>query len=80
MTLENLFDWIAIGTGYISAVCWLKSAKAKTPLPMAYVSGPPAEIVKQITYQSIWNKRAALFACSTAFLQASSYLVRTFFG
>lgn len=54
----------------LSAGCWIRSASLSTPLPMAYASGPPPEVVDQIEAQSRWNFWAALTAAAAAVCQA----------
>ena len=31
-----------------SAVCWITAALIRTPLPIAYLSGPPPEIAERV--------------------------------
>jgi hypothetical protein len=54
----------------ISAFCWIKAALIRTPLPMAYLSGPPKEVSERIENQSWWNAMAAWSAAIAAICQA----------
>lgn len=54
----------------ISALCWLAAALIATPLPTAYLSGPPKWVRDRITAQSWCNGVAAIFAMLTAICQA----------
>ncbi len=73
--LEEIFSWAAIILGGISGGCWIKAAAIKTPLPLAYLSGPPKKVVDQIESQSFWNGIAAWFAAGAVLGQAASSIV-----
>jgi hypothetical protein len=53
-----------------SAFCWIRAALIRTPLPMAYLSGPPKEVSDRISNQSWWNAMAAWGAAVAAICQA----------
>lgn len=61
---------ISAGAAAISAYCWVRAANIATPLPMAYLSGPPKDVEDAISNQSKWNGRAAWAASLTAVTQA----------
>jgi hypothetical protein len=54
----------------VSAACWIKAASIETPLPMAWLSGPPREVVDRSRSQSWWNAMAAWAAAVVAICQA----------
>jgi len=67
---EEIFGWAAIIAGGASGACWIKAASINTPLPMAYLSGPPADVAQRIRDQSWWNGIAAWLAAAAVLAQA----------
>lgn len=67
---EMILGWLAIALGGASGACWIKAASINTPLPMAYLSGPPQDVVQSIRDQSWWNGIAAWLAAAAVLAQA----------
>lgn len=62
----------AVVVGAISAVFWFWSAAIPSPLPLAYLSGPPKEVVDRLTLIGRLNTAAAASAGLSIALQALS--------
>lgn len=60
----------------LSAVFWFWSASLKLVFPMAYLSGPPPEIIARLTFQSNLNAWAALATALSVLLQAAETLLK----
>jgi len=71
---QQILEWGAIIFAAVSGGCWMEAAAISTPLPMAWLSGPPKEVVDRIERQSRWNGIAAYFAAAAAFAQAMASL------
>ena len=61
---------VGIVSASLSAVSWMASALIPTPLPMAYLSGPPKWVEDRIKAQSWCNSVAAALAAVAAVCQA----------
>ena len=72
---EEIFGWLAIIFGGASGACWIKAASINTPLPMAYPSGPPQDVVQKIRDQSRWNGIAAWLAAAAVLAQALALVI-----
>jgi hypothetical protein len=65
----------AIVAAFASAGFWLWSALTKPAYPMAYLSGPPQEIVDRIHFQAWLNAIAAGLTGLSAALQGAVLLI-----
>lgn len=61
----------AIVFALISAVLWFWSAKLRPVYPMAYLSGPPKEIVDAVNMQSKLNAWAAVATGASVLCQGA---------
>jgi hypothetical protein len=69
-TTLSILKMIGALAAAVSAFCWIKAALIRTPLPMAYLSGPPKEVSDRIANRSWWNAMAAWSAALAAICQA----------
>jgi hypothetical protein len=53
----------------LSAFLWFAAATIPTPLPMAYVSGPPSKVITRANYQTRFNQIGAVFTAVGLILQ-----------
>lgn len=70
--MTQYLNYAVVICGALSAVFWFWSAAIKTPLPMAYLSGPPSDVVRRINAQSRYNRIAAVLAGLAVLAQAAS--------
>jgi hypothetical protein len=61
---------IGIVCAIVSAVCWTAAALIPTPIPLAWLDGPPKCVENRIRAQSWCNGAAAAFAAIAAICQA----------
>ncbi|MER9895979.1 hypothetical protein NKJ40_28760 [Mesorhizobium sp. M0119] len=62
MTIEIAVTMIGVVSAAASAFFWFWSARIPPSYPMAYLSGPPDKIVKQMDLQAKLNAWAATMA------------------
>jgi hypothetical protein len=74
-TAATFVLWTGIAFAVTSGIAWVRAALIGTPVPRAWLSGPPREVAAQIERQSWWNGVAAWLAAGAAFAQAVSTLL-----
>lgn len=53
----------------LSAFVWFAAATIPTPLPLAYMSSPPAKVIMRVKCQSWLNQAGAIFTAVGLILQ-----------
>jgi hypothetical protein len=79
-TAIDVLGWVSALAALASGVCWIKAAWVETPLPMAYLSGPPKNVTDNVRHQSWWNGIAAWFAAGAALAQSAALTLPKLLG
>lgn len=89
---ESIFSLAAAGMGIVSAVCWIRTARAEVPAPkgsgvggvlgggvnIKNTKGVLIDLHQTYRAQAKWNGLAAYTAAATAFLVAAAALSGVF--
>lgn len=68
-TTVSTKECLAIYCFGLSAFLWFAAATIPTPLPMAYLSGPPSKVITRANYQTLFNQIGAVFTAVGLILQ-----------
>ncbi len=75
MMMHTAVNALAALTALIAAAVWFWSAWIKPSYPLAYLDGPPPQIVDRINRQARLNGIAAAFTGASALLQCIALVI-----